>query len=120
MDKLHYEEMKSNLNRLIRENHIQDKRIYLFGHCNATEELAKLLLAKGFSVEAILDNNDAKCGKEFLGIPVQTPRTILADKRGQTVVCIVARAYAEMMNQLRCMGYREPVYKLAEYNSFAE
>ena len=47
MDKAHYEEMVSNLEQLIQEKAIQNKKIYLFGHCNATEELANLLGEKG-------------------------------------------------------------------------
>ena len=38
----------------------------------------------------------------------------------QTVVCIVARAYAEMAEQLIRLGYGGKIYKLADYNSYAE
>lgn len=40
MDRAHYEEMVSNLDRLTSTHAIQNKIIYLFGHCNASEELA--------------------------------------------------------------------------------
>ena len=62
MDKLHYKEMVSCLDEMIRTGIIRNKRIYLFGHCNATEELADLLLNRGFFVEAILYNKEAKQG----------------------------------------------------------
>ena len=120
MDKAHYEEMVSNLDRLLQEGLILNRKIYLFGHCNATEELAKLLMGKGLLIEAILDNNKAKQGKHFLGIMVQPPEWILTEKPGQSVVCIVARAYAEMADQLKRLGYQEPVYRLADYNAYAE
>ena len=86
MDKAHYEEMVSNLDRLLQEGLILNRKIYLFGHCNATEELAKLLMGKGLLIEAILDNNKAKQGKHFLGIMVQPPEWILTEKPGQSVV----------------------------------
>ncbi len=120
MDKPHYEEMLSNLDRLLQNGRIQNKKIYLFGHCNATEELAKLLMEKGFSVEAILDNNEAKQGRRFCGIMVQAPETILAEAAEDTAVCIVARAYAEMADQLKRLGYQGAVYNLADYNTYAE
>lgn len=117
MDKPHYEEMLSNLDRLLQNGLIQNKKIYLFGHCNATEELARLLMEKGFSVEAILDNNKSKQGRRFCGIIVHAPEIVLAE---DTVVCIVARAYAEMADQLKRLGYQGAVYKLADYNAYAE
>ena len=120
MDRLHYDEMVANLERLIQDGLIQEKKIYLFGHCNATEELAKLLTERGFSIEAILDNNRAKQGKRFRGIVVQAPETVLAAESEQAVVCIVARAYAEMADQLRRLRYQGAVYKLTNYNSYAE
>ena len=120
MDKPHYEEMLSNLGRLLQNGLIQDKKIYLFGHCNATEELAKLLIGKRCPVEAILDNNEAKQGRQFCGIMVQAPETILDEKAEDTAVCIVARAYAEMADQLKRLGYQGAVYRLADYNAYAE
>lgn len=120
MDRIHYEEMASNLENLIREHEIQDKKIYLFGHCNATEELIGLLLEKGFSVAAILDNNPAKIGKRYRGIPIQTPEVVLSGVPEETLVCIVARAYAAMADQLRHLGYEGQIRRLTEYDSYAE
>ena len=39
MDGVHYKEMVENVDRLIQEDVILGKKIFLFGHCNATEEL---------------------------------------------------------------------------------
>lgn len=119
MDRLHYEEMQSNLNELIRQNAIQGTHIYLFGHCNATEELADLLLKKGFAATAILDNNTDKHGRVYRDIPIKAPGEILSEK-GRAVVCIVARAHAAMAAQLRRMGYNGAIHKLVDYNSYAE
>ena len=105
MDQYFYEEMVANLNQLMEENAIQGKRIYLFGHCNATEELANVLLEKGFSVEGILDNNEAKHGNQYQGIAIVPPLAILKEEPEKTLVCIVARAYAAMAAQLKRIGY---------------
>lgn len=120
MDRLHYEEMVGNLNGLLEKDVIQDKKIYLFGHCNATEELADLLLERGFAVTAILDNNTAKHGKDYRNIEIVPPQDILYGKPENTAVCIAARAYAAMKDQLRRIGYRGQIHKLVDYNSYAE
>ena len=120
MDRLHYEEMIFNLNKLADANLLQSKDIYLFGHCNATEELAALLLQRGFSVRAIMDNNIAKQGGVCYGIPIVAPVNILNQPLNNIVVCIAARAYEAMKEQLRDIGYQGEVYKLVDYNSYAE
>lgn len=120
MDKLHYEEMVSNLNELMQKDTVQKKNIYLFGHCNATEELADLLLKKELSVVAILDNNPAKHGNNYRGILIKSPENILKEDAKQTMVCIAARAYEAMAQQLNDLGYAGQVHKLVDYNSYAE
>lgn len=121
MDKLRYEEMVSCLDGLIRTGVVQNRRIYLFGHCNATEELADLLLDRGFSVEAILDNNEAKQGKHYREIRIVSPETVREEKHQEnTIVCIAARAYAAMADQLKRLGYSGRVEKLVDYNTYAE
>ena len=92
--------MTENLEQLVRENAIQNKKIYLFGHCNATEELADLLLARGFLIQGILDNNPGKQGKKYNGIPIYPPQSALEDQTDKVIVCIAARAYAAMARQL--------------------
>lgn len=120
MDKLHYDEMVASLNNLEQEESIQKKNIYLFGHCNATEELLDLLLAKGYSPIAILDNNKNKQGGNYKGIMIVSPQNILLDNQQNTVVCIVARAYAAMAEQLKRLGYKGQIRRLVNYNSYAE
>lgn len=120
MDKQHYDEMVRNLEQLMDENLVQDKQVYVFGHCNATEELVDLLLSQNLQVVAILDNNMEKYDKCYRGIPICPPESILSKSENETIVCIVARAYAAMAQQLNRMGYKGCIRKLVDYNSFAE
>lgn len=120
MDALYYQEMRQNLETLVREGAIQGKEIYLFGHCNATEELADLLLSEGFAIKAILDNNRDKEGKTYRDISIKNPTAIMGEKPGQTLVCIAARAYAAMVSQLKRLGYNDRIVKLVDYNTYAE
>lgn len=144
MDQLHYQEMKENLETLLASGVLSKKDVYLFGHCNATEELADLLMAKGCRVWAILDNNPAKQGGSYQGIPIIPPQAILEQdvlfraqiagarlperhalqdaRKGMDsmVICIASRAYEAMVRQLRQMGYSGRIEKLVDYNTFAE
>lgn len=120
MDKLYYEEMLQALNNLEEERKLGSKRLYLFGHCNATEILIDLLLDREYLPIAILDNNINKHNNYYKGIAIVPPKKLLDDNYEDTVVCIVARAYEAMSEQLRRMGYIGRIYKLIDYNSYAE
>jgi len=116
----YYQEMKQNFEKLKQNGILEHKKIYLFGHCNATEELAKLLIKKGFSITAILDNNASKHGKVYQGIPVVPPDSILFENPNETLVCIVTRFYEAMQAQLRALGFTGEIRKLVDYNTYAE
>lgn len=118
MDLLHYSEMKENFTKLKTAGVFEKNAVFLFGHCNATEELAELFLAEGYSVKAILDNSTAKQGMSYRNIPIVAPDWILG--RENTVICIVSRAYASMKAQLKSMGYCGEVYGLVDFDSFSE
>lgn len=120
MDKLHYQEMVSNLEGLLVEKQIQNKRVFLFGHCNATEELADLLYEKDICIRAILDNNVEKQGKCYRDITILEPSEVLKEEQKDSIVLVVARAYASMVRQLNELGYHGEVRKLVDYNSFSE
>lgn len=120
MDRRHYEEMKKNLGKAEEQGRLSDKKIYLFGHCSATEELAELILDRGYPVEAILDNNHAKHGRTYLRIPVVDPSIIVKEDAALTVVFIVTRFYESMYKQLRKLGFTGEVNKLVDYNTYAE
>ena len=120
MDAGRYEEMKKALYALEKNGAVQEKQIFLFGHCEATLSLIDLLFEKGYSPNAILDNSPQKWGIRYCGIPICAPETIFSAERRDTVVLIVSRFYEAMYAQLREMGYQGEVYKLLDSNSFAE
>lgn len=120
MDRIHYEEMCENLENMLQLDIFEDKKVYLFGHCNATETLADLLLEEGVEVVAILDNNEKKWGRTYRGISIEAPQEIISEAAGSTLVCIAARAYEAMAEQLKSMGYTDGIYRMVEYDSFAE
>ena len=120
MDQTHYKEMKENLDRLFADGTFIEREIYLFGHCNASEKLADLITEKGYCVNAFLDNNPAKQGSRYKGIPVISPEEISKRNMEHTLICIASRAYEAMARQLRQMDFSGRVEKLVDYNTFAE
>lgn len=112
------DEMLDNLNSIDEEMDLAKKKVFLFGHCNATLELIDLLEDRGIHATAILDNSTEKLGIEYKGVKVMVPAMILEDSI--SVVLIVSRFYASMKRQLREMGYEGPVFKLIDYNSYAD
>ncbi len=120
MDTTHYNEMVENFKTLSKEIDFSKRKIFLFGHCEATLRLADFLLGQGFIVAAILDNNSEKYNIKFKGIPVANPAEILKTESDKTVVLIVTRFYEAMNEQLRDLGFNGKVIKLVDFNSFAE
>ena len=120
MDSQYYEEMKDSFQKLSQSGVLDRKRVFLFGHCSAAEELEKLFQENGYSVIAVLDNNTAKHGKVYHGIPVVPPNMILSEAPDKAVVCIVTRFHEAMYAQLRSLGFTGEIRKLVDYNTYAE
>lgn len=116
----YYEEMKENYNKLRQCGMLKGRKIFLFGHCNATEELAKIFLEGGFVIAAVLDNNIFKHGKVYQGIPIVSPSSILSEDSEEAVVCIATRFYEAMHSQLRKLGFTGEIQKMVDYNTYAE
>ena len=50
MDSEQYREMRENFQAAAEACSLRDRKIYLFGHCGATEELADLILNQGYGI----------------------------------------------------------------------
>ena len=110
--------MTENLTRLSDEGVLEDRDIYLFAHCGATMELADELFKMKINPVAILDNNPAKYGMDYKGIPVCEPSSARASQ--DAVILIVSRFYEQMASQMRSLGFKGRIEKLTDYNSYAE
>lgn len=120
MEAQRYKEMLESFDEINQSGILEHKKIFIFGHCNATEELVDLLLDRGFTVAAILDNNAEKHGNYYRGIVIRAPQDIMLENQEEVIVCIVARAYAAMVSQLERLGFSGMIRKLVNYNSYAE
>lgn len=99
---------------------LNNRKVYLFGHCEATLTLIDRLLSCGIKPMAILDNNKIKYGILYRDIPVKKPEAVLEEKSNPVIVLIVTRFYASMHAQLREIGFQGEIKKLVDYNTYAE
>lgn len=124
MEKKLYDEMVESVDRINDEMDLSARKIFLFGHCNATLELIDLLESEGFRVTAILDNSDVKQGQIYKDAVVIYPEKIIGmagEYPGMdSVVLITSRFYAAMQQQLRELGFEGPIRKVIDYNTYAE
>jgi hypothetical protein len=120
MEIRHKTEMIRVLDARIAARSFAGRAVLLFGHCDATEEMADYLLSRGVTPVAILDNSTAKQGQAYREIPITPPETIRDRTAENSVVLVAARFFAEMSAQLRRLGYDGEILQVAEYNSFAE
>lgn len=119
MQQIHYKELLNTINRLNAAKAFDGKDVVLFGLCNATEEAFNLLCNTGVNVKAILDNNTNKQGQLYKGIPIRSPEVVLS-LGVNSMVCIAARAYTSMKEQLISIGYKGEIIKLVDYDPYSE
>ena len=120
MEKTYYSEMKNNIDNLIRNGKLNGRNVFIFGHCNASEEMIDYLENSGIKINAVLDNNSAKWGMAYKSVAVKKPDVICSFEDSDCIVLIAAKAYESMVKQLRGLGYGGRIVKAVDYNSFAE
>jgi hypothetical protein len=120
MEQRHKAEMMRILDSRLSARFFDRRAVFLFGHCNATEEMSDYLLTHHIRPAAILDNSRSKQGLTYREIPIWPPERIQAHTAGDSIVLIATRFYAEMAAQLRGLGYDGEIVQVIEYNSFAE
>jgi len=120
MEQRHKEEMTRVLGAMFDARSFGGRAVFLFGHCNATEEMADYLSANGVTAAAILDNSASKQGLSYREIPIVPTEQIQNFNAENSIVLIATRFFAEMAAQLRRLDYDGEIVQVVEYNSFAE
>ena len=113
-------EMKHLLDERLASHSFQNKAVFLFGHCNATELIADYLFEHGFRVTAILDNSKSKQEQSYRDIQILPPIRIKGFNASNSIVLIASRFFAEMSSQLLFLGYDGEIVQVAEFDSFSE
>ncbi|MDR0918604.1 MAG: hypothetical protein LBM93_05065, partial [Oscillospiraceae bacterium] len=107
-------EMEEKINSL----NLSEQKIFLFGHCNATEEICDYLTEKGFNVTAILDNNPNKIGNFYKEIKITSPQNIL---NSENAICLIANRHFETFkSQLLQLGYKGEIVKVVDFDTFSD
>lgn len=94
------------------------KTVFLFGHCNATEELCDYLLENHCVPHCFLDNNQKKQGTFYGDIPILSPDVISSFSSEDCIVLIASRFFHTMSEQLHKLGYEGDIVETVEYNSY--
>lgn len=118
-----YDSLKIDIEKIITEENLFEKEIFLFGYCDATIRVIDILLEMNLTVRAILDNSCEKQEMTYKGIKVIYPTQInekIADNYKKSIVLISSRFYEVMVQQLHEIGYRGGIRKVIDYNSYAE
>jgi len=108
------------LDKMLKVHAFDERTVFLFGHCNATEEMVDYLLAKGIVSVGILDNSVSKQGLRYRDVPIFPPETIQSYDAENSIVLIATRFFAEMHSQLKRLGYDGEIVRVVEYDSFTE
>jgi len=107
------------LTRLKKNRLLNDKFIILFGASADSRLLTSSLKVLGLKVEAIVDNDVKKQGRNYFGLRVAAPEDVLLPVDSRWVVLLYSKAYAQgMLLQLKQYGYRlgTNVFCLSDYN----
>ena len=120
MEMNYYHEMTNYIDKMIDRSELEKKYIFLFGHCEASEQMLTYLKTKGYTITGILDNNVNKHGNRAMGVMIYSADYILEYKADETVVLIASRAFEAMKAILLQKGYRGHIVKVVDYNTFVE
>lgn len=121
MQEAHKQEMIESIGRYTNTvPPFSNKSIFLFGHCNAAEELADYLTENGITPLSFIDNSQDKQGSNYRGIPINAPNIINDYTSDNSIVLIASRYYAPMRQQLLEIGYNGEIIETVEYSSFQE
>ena len=120
--------MLENIDMLIEEKKLEDKRIVLFGLNTSSYAAREYLEKKGFRVCAYIDNDRKKVDElndiinEILPVHMQSmayefakkefiraynPENLLKEFCDDYVILIASKYYSKMCEQLENMGYKE-------------
>lgn len=99
--------IKENIEHLSNTIDLFTKSVILFGVNTSSFKMLNYLREKGVIPKAIIDNNLRFSGKTYLGIPTNTPKTVLGSYDKDAIILIVSRFFEEMKEQLLKMGYTE-------------
>lgn len=114
-------QIEDKLDRLGRE-YVSSKKIVLFGAGIYSGQLYRSLRKSGYSVHAVIDNNQLLAGHLLESTVIQYAGTFLEEPDEDYIFLILSRFYGEMKKQLEESGYIENIhiFKMADIDMIDE
>lgn len=84
-------------------DHIEGKKIYLFGSGNYTKKFLSQF-GKDYEISGILDNNPDKWGKKIEGLTIFNPDSLKDLQKNKYKVIICIKNYIPVLKQLKQLG----------------
>lgn len=108
MDNRDKRKLQKKIGRLVRRGVFRGKRIVIFGAAAASKEVKACLCRQGLLVDAVIDNDTRKIGRECMGHTVRRPDELLRPYDDSRVILVCSAGfYREITYQLAKLGYRE-------------
>lgn len=99
--------LDKKIKKLYSKKIFNDKYIVIFGAAAITKVLRKSLLEYGIKINAIIDNDKRKIGKECLGLKVIKPEDLLEKDISSVVVILYSIFYEDMEYHLGKLGFKK-------------
>ena len=108
MDNYEKTRVRKHISRLVKQGALVNKKIVLFGASGFSRDVLMCLEERGFTANAVIDNDDRKTGINCLGMVVEKPEPALVPfDDGNIILFYSPSFYREMTAQLERMGYRK-------------
>ena len=108
MDSYEKAKVKKHIGNLIRRGNLRDRNIILFGASGFSKDVLSCLEERGYSANAVADNDARKIGTRFLGMPVRAPGEVLEPFEDKNIILFYSHGfYREITAQLTRMGYKK-------------
>lgn len=90
--------------------YVYSKKIVLFGAGIYSKRLYRILIKRGYSIHAVIDNNQSLAGHILEKTTIQYAETFLKEFNDNYIFLILSRSYYEMKNQLEKNRYVENIH----------
>lgn len=100
-------ELENKIKKLYSKKTFEDKYVVIFGAAAITKVLKNCLIEYGVKINAIIDNDKRKIGKECLGLKVIKPDDLLKSDISNMVVILYSIFHEDMKYQLMKLGFRK-------------